>query len=272
MLKKVHDIGMSKARLRILPLFLLAVLAGVYIAFGGVFSTIISTGMVGFVPYGVMKTLQGLVFSLGLILVVVAGAELFTGNMLMVVALANRKISFVQLFRNWGLVYAGNFIGSLLVAGLMLLARTYTFSSGELGKNILSIANAKLGYSFIQAFALGILCNILVCLAVWLSFSAKNTTDKILSVIFPITAFIAAGFEHCVANMYLIPVAIFLRRIDPEFVVSTQLSAEALNWSNFIVKNLLPVSLGNILGGALFVGLIYFLAYKNHPEFRDSEQ
>ncbi len=272
MLKKVHDIGISKARLRILPLFLLAVLAGVYIAFGGVFSTIISTGMVGFVPYGVMKTLQGLVFSLGLVLVVVAGAELFTGNMLMVVALANQKITFVQLFRNWGLVYVGNFIGSLLVAGLMLLARTYTFSSGELGKNMLSIANAKLGYSFSQAFALGILCNILVCLAVWLSFSAKNTTDKIISVIFPITAFIAAGFEHCVANMYLIPVAIFLRRIAPEFVVSTQLSAEALNWSNFIVKNLLPVTLGNILGGALFVGLIYFWAYKNHPEFRDSEQ
>ena len=271
MLKRASDIGKSKARLQILPLMLLSILAGAYIAFGGVFSTVVATGMMGNSPYGVMKTLQGLVFSLGLILVVVGGAELFTGNMLMVIAWASRKISLWQLLRNWGLVYLGNFIGSLLIAGLMILARTYTFSSGELGKTMLSIANSKLNYSFSQALALGILCNILVCLAVWLSYAAKNTTDKIIAVIFPITAFIAAGFEHCVANMYLIPVAILLQVFDPGFVTATNLPASLLNWSDFIQNNLLPVTLGNILGGAFFVALIYFLIYKNHPEVRDSE-
>jgi len=238
MLKRASDIGKSKARLQILPLMLLSILAGAYIAFGGVFSTVVATGMMGNSPYGVMKTLQGLVFSLGLILVVVGGAELFTGNMLMVIAWASRKISLWQLLRNWGLVYLGNFIGSLLIAGLMILARTYTFSSGELGKTMLSIANSKLNYSFSQALALGILCNILVCLAVWLSYAAKNTTDKIIAVIFPITAFIAAGFEHCVANMYLIPVAILLQVFDPGFVTATNLPASLLNWSYFIQNNL----------------------------------
>ena len=271
MLKRASDIGKSKARLQTLPLLLLSILAGVYIALGGVFSTVIATGMMGNSPYGIMKTLQGLVFSLGLILVVVGGAELFTGNMLMVIAWAGRKISLWQLLRNWGLVYLGNFIGSLLIAGLMILARTYTFSSGELGNTMLTIANSKLNYSFTQALSLGILCNILVCLAVWLSYAAKNTTDKVLAVIFPITAFIAAGFEHCVANMYLIPVAILLQVFDPGFVTSTNLPASLLNWSDFIKNNLIPVTLGNILGGVFFVALSYFLVYKNHPEVRDSE-
>jgi len=271
MLKRASDIGKSKARLQTLPLLLLSILAGVYIALGGVFSTVIATGMMGNSPYGIMKTLQGLVFSLGLILVVVGGAELFTGNMLMVIAWAGRKISLWQLLRNWGLVYLGNFIGSLLIAGLMILSRTYTFSSGELGNTMLTIANSKLNYSFTQALSLGILCNILVCLAVWLSYAAKNTTDKVLAVIFPITAFIAAGFEHCVANMYLIPVAILVQVFDPGFVTSTNLPASLLNWSDFIKNNLIPVTLGNILGGVFFVALSYFLVYKNHPEVRDSE-
>ena len=271
MLKRASDIGKSKARLQTLPLLLLSILAGGYIALGGVFSTVIATGMMGNSPYGIMKTLQGLVFSLGLILVVVGGAELFTGNMLMVIAWAGRKISLWQLLRNWGLVYLGNFIGSLLIAGLMILARTYTFSSGELGNTMLTIANSKLNYSFTQALSLGILCNILVCLAVWLSYAAKNTTDKVLAVIFPITAFIAAGFEHCVANMYLIPVAILVQVFDPGFVTSTNLPASLLNWSDFIKNNLIPVTLGNILGGVFFVALSYFLVYKNHPEVRDSE-
>lgn len=271
MLKRASDIGKSKARLQTLPLLLLSILAGVYIALGGVFSTVIATGMMGNSPYGIMKTLQGLVFSLGLILVVVGGAELFTGNMLMVIAWAGRKISLWQLLRNWGLVYLGNFIGSLLIAGLMILSRTYTFSSGELGNTMLTIANSKLNYSFTQALSLGILCNILVCLAVWLSYAAKNTSDKVLAVIFPITAFIAAGFEHCVANMYLIPVAILVQVFDPGFVTSTNLPASLLNWSDFIKNNLIPVTLGNILGGVFFVALSYFLVYKNHPEVRDSE-
>lgn len=253
-------------------MLLLAILAGMYIAFGGVISTIVATGMIGVWPYGLMRVLQGLVFSLGLILVVVGGAELFTGNMLMVIPFAARKISIVSLLRNWLVVYIGNFLGSIIVAMLMLLSRTHTFASGELGKTILTIANSKMQYTFIQAFSLAILCNILVCLAVWLAFSARNTTDKIMAIVFPITAFIAAGFEHSVANMYLIPVALLLKSFDPVFALSTGLDIRALNWGDFFIKNLIPVSLGNIVGGILFVGLVYFFIYNRHTTVGDSKR
>ncbi|HNR01035.1 MAG TPA: formate/nitrite transporter family protein [Anaerolineaceae bacterium] len=272
LLLKASDIGKAKAKLRALPLLLLSILAGMYIAFGGVFSTVAATGMMGHSPYGVIKVLQGLVFSLGLILVVVGGAELFTGNMLMVIPLASRKISLMDLLRNWGLVYAGNFLGSLMVAGLVILARIYTFSNGELGNTMFAIANTKLGYSFAQALALGILCNILVCLAVWLSYSARNTTDKVLAVLFPISAFIAAGFEHSVANMYLIPVAFMIRSFDPIFSSTISLSSSMPGWLAFLQKNLIPVTLGNIIGGVIFVALTYFYIYQNHPDVRDREQ
>jgi len=253
-------------------MLLLAILAGMYIAFGGVISTIVATGMIGVWPYGLMKVLQGLVFSLGLILVVVGGAELFTGNMLMVIPFAARKISTVSLLRNWLVVYIGNFLGSIIVAILMLFSRTHTFASGELGKTILTIANFKMQYSFIQAFSLAILCNILVCLAVWMAFSARNTTDKIMAIVFPITAFIAAGFEHSVANMYLIPVALLLKSFDPVFALSTGLDISALNWGDFFIKNLIPVSLGNMVGGILFVGLVYFFIYNRHTTVGDSKR
>lgn len=272
LLLKASDIGKAKAKLRALPLLLLSILAGMYIAFGGVFSTVAVTGMMGHSPYGVIKVLQGLVFSLGLILVVVGGAELFTGNVLMVIPLASRKISLMDLLRNWGLVYAGNFLGSLMVAGLVILARIYTFSNGELGNTMFAIANTKLGYSFAQALALGILCNILVCLAVWLSYSARNTTDKVLAVLFPISAFIAAGFEHSVANMYLIPVAFMIRTFDPIFSSTISLSSSMPGWLAFLQKNLIPVTLGNIIGGVIFVALTYFYIYQNHPDVRDREQ
>jgi len=272
MYEKVLNSGISKANLSFTPMLLLAILAGMYIAFGGVFSTIVATGMIGVWPYGLMKVLQGLLFSLGLILVVVGGAELFTGNMLMVIPFAARKISTVSLLRNWLIVYIGNFLGSLIVALLMLLSRTYTFATGELGKTILTIANSKMQYTFIQAFSLAILCNILVCLAVWLAFSARNTTDKIMAIVFPITAFIAAGFEHSVANMYLIPIALLLKSLDPVFALSTGLDIRALNWGDFFVNNLIPVSLGNMVGGILFVGLIYFFIYNRHITVSDSKR
>ncbi len=272
MYEKVLNSGISKANLSITPMLLLAILAGMYIAFGGVISTIVATGMIGVWPYGLMKVLQGLVFSLGLILVVVGGAELFTGNMLMVIPFAARKISTVSLLRNWLVVYIGNFLGSIIVAILMLLSRTHTFASGELGKTILTIANSKMQYTFIQAFSLAILCNILVCLAVWMAFSARNTTDKIMAIVFPITAFIAAGFEHSVANMYLIPVALLLKSFDPVFALSTGLDIRALNWGDFFIKNLIPVSLGNMVGGILFVGLVYFFIYNRHTTVGDSKR
>jgi formate/nitrite transporter len=238
-------------------------LAGAYIAFGAVFSSVIALGMPGTWPYGIMKALQGLSFSLGLILVVVGGAELFTGNNLMVIAWLDKKINTLAVFRNWVIVFLGNFVGSIVIALLMIMSRQYLVSNGELGKSILELAILKTSYPFYRALVLGILCNILVCLAVWLSFSGRSTSDKILAIIFPISAFIAAGFEHSVANMYIIPAALFLQTIDPIFTANTGILSDSLTWSAFFINNLVPVTLGNIIGGALFVGFLYFFSLKS---------
>lgn len=261
--EKAVEIGIQKTRVRIVPLLILSFLAGIYIAFGGVFSAVVATGMSGTWPFGIMKMLQGVAFSLGLILVVVGGAELFTGNMLMVIAWAHQKITSISVLRNWVFVYLGNFCGSVFLAGLFTLGKTYLLSNGELGKVLFTIANTKLNYGFLQAIVLGILCNILVCLAVWLSYSAKNTSDKILSIIFPISAFIAAGFEHSVANMFLIPVTIIIRAYDPLYAANLSIDLSKLTWMNFFFHNLLPVTIGNIIGGAVFVGLLYFFSFRN---------
>ncbi len=262
MVAKAGGIGEKKAALPLANLLPLSFLAGTYIAFGAVFASVVATGMAGVCPYGFMKLLQGLVFSMGLILVVVGGGELFTGNVLLVVAWAQKKISLLRLLRNWLLVYIGNFIGSITVVFLILLSKEYMASKGALGTLMLSTANAKVQYGFFQALALGILCNIMVCLAVWLTYSGRTTTDKILAIIFPITFFIAAGFEHSVANMYIIPLGLLLKAFDPSFVASSGLDLAHLTWNAFIFKNLIPVTLGNILGGGFFVGLLYLWSYR----------
>jgi formate transporter len=258
---RVADAGERKTHLSLLRLCLLAILAGAYIAFGAVFSAVSITGMSGVWPYGFMKVTAGLTFSLGLILVVLSGAELFTGNSLMITSWMHRKISLAQLLGNWIIVYIGNFVGSLFIAVLVLLGKLYTFSSGELGKTMLTVANTKVHYSFVQALVLGVLCNILVCLAVWMASSSRTTGGKVLAIVFPIAAFIAAGFEHSVANMYIIPVALLIKTFDPSFVASLGLDLTTLTWSGFLLRNLLPVTLGNILGGAGFVGLFYALIF-----------
>lgn len=257
MSEKAVDVAIKKTQLPFIRIFLLAVLAGVYIAFGAVFSAVSITGMSGIWPYGFMKLIAGITFSLGLILVVVGGAELFTGNNLMIMAWMNHKISMLSILRNWLIVYVGNFVGSLVIVFLVIFARFYTFSNGELGKLMLTLANNKTHYTFTQALSLGILCNILVCLAVWLAYSSPSTGGKILAIVFPITAFIAAGFEHSVANMYIIPVGILLKWMDSSFVTSLGLDLSTLTWSRFLLNNLLPVTFGNIIGGAGFVGLVY---------------
>ncbi len=259
--ERAVDIGIAKSRQRVLPTFLLSFLAGMYIAFGGVFSVVVAIGTSDTWPFGITRLLQGVAFSLGLILVVVGGAELFTGNMLMSIAWAQKKISTISVLRNWLIVYIGNFLGSIFLAGLIVAGKTYQLSQGEFGRLLIKITNIKLNYGFSQALFLGILCNILVCLAVWLSYSAKSTTDKIISVLFPITAFIAAGFEHSVANMFLIPAAFFIKFFDPIFTAGFSLDLSGFTWMNFLIHNLLPVTLGNMLGGIVIVGLIYFLAY-----------
>ena len=261
MAEKAVEIAEKRSRLPILRMLLLAILAGAYIAFGAVFSAVSITGMSGVWPYGFMKVTAGVTFSLGLILVVVGGAELFTGNNLMVMAWINRKITLYALLRNWVVVYIGNFIGSLVIAVLVILAKLYTFDGGDLGKTMLNIANGKTHYSFLQAMSLGILCNILVCLAVWLTYSSRSTGGKIIAIVLPIAAFIAAGFEHSVANMYILPVGLLMRTFDPTYVASLGIDLTNLTWNHFFFGNLLPVTLGNILGGSGFVGLLYALIY-----------
>jgi len=262
MAAKAEGVGVKKAGLDLLTMFALAILAGAFIGVGAIFATTVLAGT-STLPYGVARLLGGLAFTTGLILVVVGGAELFTGNNLIIMAFASRKVSLGGLLRNWGIVYVGNFVGSIATAFIMFLSKQYTFGSGAIGITALSTGNAKCSLTFIQAIALGIMCNALVCMAVWLCFSARSTTDKILSIIPPIAAFVAAGFEHSVANMYFIPVALFIST-DTAWLSSLGDKAPkiaSLTWGNFFIANLLPVTIGNIIGGAVMVGLVYWFAY-----------
>jgi formate transporter FocA len=266
MAEKAEVTGVKKAELSAATTFILAVLAGAFIALGAIFATTVTAGAAGHLSFGAARLLSGLVFCLGLVLVVVAGAELFTGNNLIVMAWASRRISTASLLRNWAIVYAGNLAGALATAALVVVSGQYAFGAGSVGSNALAIANAKCSLGFVQAFALGILCNALVCLAVWLCFSARSTTDKILSIIFPITAFVAAGFEHCVANMYFVPVGLLIAQFaPPEFwqgVGQTVGDYPNLGWPRFAIGNLLPVTLGNVVGGSLLVGAVYWVVYR----------
>lgn len=260
---KAESIGVRKAQLPFGRLFVLAMLAGAFIGLGAEFATVVFTGTADFVGYGLTRLFGGVAFCLGLILVVVAGAELFTGNALIVMAYASRKVSTWLLLRNWVIVYIGNFAGSVLTAYFMFLAGNYAAAKGAVGVTALNIANSKCGIEFWPALFLGIYCNVLVCLAVWLCFSARTTTDRILSIVFPISAFVASGFEHCVANMYFIPFALFIKHGAPAIVAQAPALAN-LTWEKFLVGNLVPVTIGNIIGGAVMVGAVYWLVYL-HP-------
>jgi len=265
MAKKAEELGVKKATIGWRNLFLLSILAGAFISLGAIFSTSVTSGAAGTIPFGIIKLLGGLVFCLGLILVVVGGAELFTGNNLIVMAWASGKVSLWQLLRNWIIVYIGNFAGSFLTAIIMFFTNQYMFGKGAIGLNALNIATTKCNLGFIEALFLGIMCNALVCLAVWLCFSAKTTTDKILSIIFPITAFVACGFEHCVANMYFVPIGMFIKSFAKplfwENIGKTAADYVALTWGGFFYANLLPVTIGNIIGGSVLVGLVYWFIY-----------
>jgi len=265
MAAKAEKTGISKALLGWRNTLALGVLAGAFIGLGALFSTTVTAGAAGQVPYGLIRLLAGLVFSLGLILVVGAGAELFTGNNLIVMAWADRHITTRQVLRNWALVYVGNFIGALATVVLVFLAGQYTFGGGAVGLAALTAARAKCELGFIQAIFLGMMCNALVCLAVWLCYSARTTTDKILAILFPITAFVAAGFEHSVANMYFIPMGLAIKALAPASfwtaVGRTAADFAPLTAGRFLLGNLLPVTLGNIVGGSVMVGLVYWFIY-----------
>ena len=262
---RAEQIGVTKAKMPLGSLLVLGILAGAFIALGAVFSTVVTVDTAGVLPHGVRRLLGGLAFCLGLILVIVGGAELFTGNNLIVMALASRRISIAQLLKSWAVVYCGNFVGAVATAVILFVAQQHLQHDGQVGRHALEIAAAKCSLEFWQAFALGVLCNALVCLAVWLCFSAHSTTDKIVAILFPISAFVAAGFEHCVANMYFVPLGLFIRSFaPPEFWLNIGMTAadfNTLSWTNFWWVNLLPVTMGNIVGGTVMVGLVYWFLY-----------
>jgi formate transporter len=261
--RKAETVGLTKAGMPTFDVFVLSVLAGAFIALGAIFATTVAAGGAE-LPYGVVRLLAGLAFTLGLILVVVAGAELFTGNNLIVMAWASRRVATVALLGNWAVVWIGNFVGAFATALIVYVSEQYTFGGGAVGQTALGIAATKTSLGFVQAVALGILCNALVCLAVWLTYGAHTTTDKILAIIPPIAAFVAAGFEHSVANMYFISIGLLVKS-DDDFVAGldpeTAPDLSGLTWGSFFLDNLLPVTIGNVIGGALMVGAVYWLVY-----------
>jgi len=276
MATRAEYLGVRKAEMPFLKMFMLSVLAGAFISLGAIFATTVSAGSMAIttasgeaafstgLPFGVVRLLAGLVFSLGLILVVVGGAELFTGNNLIVMAWASGKVTGRALLRNWVIVYLGNFAGAIGTAALMFFTKQYTFGANSVGIAALKTGVAKSDLTFIQAIALGILCNALVCMAVWLTFSARSTVDKIVAIIFPITAFVAAGFEHSIANMYFIPYALFIKMFDAKFIgtIAEKVPGlDKLTWQAFWFGNLLPVTIGNIIGGAVLVAAVYWAIF-----------
>ncbi|MFH1169097.1 MAG: formate/nitrite family transporter [Chloroflexota bacterium] len=258
--ERTEAVGVTKSKLNTLSTVLLGILAGAFIGLGGMFYTMVTTDIgLGF---GLAKLVGGLVFCLGLVLVVLAGAELFTGNTLIVMSWISGRTKLGQLLRNWGLVYTANLVGSLSLVGLMFYTNQWGLHGYGVGANALQIANAKVNLTFGAALARGILCNVLVCLAIWLCFSARTVTDKVLAIVFPITAFVAGGFEHSIANMYFIPMGILMSG-QPVVVEAAGLTSQGLahlNWAGFI-GNLVPVTIGNIIGGSLLIGAVYWLTY-----------
>lgn len=264
MAARVEKAGIVKGNLDFLSMFTLSIVAGAFIAFGAILYTYVIHD--SSLSLGLTKLLGGLAFCLGLILVIVAGAELFTGNNLIVMAYVSRKISLQRLLRNWTIVFCGNLAGSLAMVFLLSQSGQWTAAGASVGVEALMIANGKVNLTFLQALSRGILCNILVCLAVWLCFSGRSVTDKVLAIIFPITAFVALGFEHSVANMYFVPAGLVLKHNTQVLSAAEGLLGQVpdlsrLTISGFLVRNLLPVSLGNIIGGGLLVGIIYWFVY-----------
>lgn len=247
--------GVAKSRLDTLTTLTLGVLAGSFIALGAQLATVV--GVESALGYGPTRLLTGVAFSVGLILVIIAGAELFTGNTLIVMAWLGKQVTTNQLLRNWTLAYLGNFAGALGVVALLYWSGQWSLSGDAVGRSAVITASNKVDLSFSEALTRGILCNALVNLAVWLCFSARSNVDKIFAIIPTIAGFVASGFEHSVANMYLIPIGILLKD-EPS------LGADAspnLTWSGFIIDNLLPVTLGNVIGGGVLVAAVYWLVY-----------
>ena len=242
--ERVENAGAAKARMPFLQLAMLGMLAGAFIGLGSLYYVVVvSDTSLGFAT---SRVLGGVVFSLGLLLVVVAGAELFTGNNLLAMAWADGRVTTREVLRNWGVVCAANFVGATGLALVVFLSGHQDMNGGAIGRTYLQIAAAKSSLPFVSAFFKGVLCNVLVCMAVWMSLAGRSVTDKLVAIVFPISAFVAAGFEHSIANMYFIPLGMMLKQ---------ELDLAGL------VSNLVPVILGNIVGGSVLVALVYHVIY-----------
>lgn len=269
--------GIKKSKTTIVNMLILGILAGAFIAFAAEGSNMAAFNLFAKAEtYGLGKVLAGAVFGTGLMLVLIAGGELFTGNTMILVGVLDKKVSIKAMLKNWFFVYVGNFIGSIFIA--YMINESGLFSSGDsmLGAVTIKIAAYKVGLTFTQGLFLGIMCNWLVCLAVWMAYGAKDMTGKILAIFFPIWLFITSGFEHCVANMYYIPAGILAKNneslTDAAAVLGvTPEKLNHLNWETFFTGNLIPVTLGNIIGGGVFVGAAYWYVYIRNSKSLDKK-
>ncbi|MBS9436449.1 formate transporter FocA [Photorhabdus noenieputensis] len=259
-----NDIGVYKTTKPVAITYLSAITAGVFISIAFVFYITATTGTTS-VSYGLVKLVGGICFSLGLMLVVVCGADLFTSTVLTIISKATGHITWYQMIKNWINVYFGNLIGALFFVVIIWFAGQYRVADGLWGLNVLQTANHKIHHSFIEALFLGILANLMVCLAVWMSYAGRSLMDKIFAMILPVSMFVASGFEHSIANMFLIPLGIVIKHFAPtEFWINVGATPEQfsqLTISHFITDNLIPVTIGNIIGGAVLVGLTYWSIY-----------
>ena len=272
--EKAGDIAYGKATKAFLSSFYLAITAGLFIGLAFVFYVTVTTGSEN-LAWGLKNLIGGLAFSMGLLLLVVVGGELFTSSTLTLIAKASNRITTFQMLRNWVIVYFGNFVGAIFLVFLVYIAGLYMGDHGQWGLNVLRISEHKLHHSFTQAVALGMLCNIMVCLAIWMAFGAKSVTDKMFAVLLPVAMFVASGFEHSIANMFMVPSAIMIQNFaPPEFWAAIGHSAgefSDLNVSNFVFHNLIPVTIGNIIGGGVIVGLMHWMIYLRPAQLKQDK-
>jgi formate transporter len=253
--ERVENIGVAKARMPLLPLAMLGVLAGAFIGLGSLYFTLVTSDAT--LGFAASRLLGGLAFSLGLVLVAVAGAELFTGNNLIAMAWAEGKVTTVEVLRNWVIVCAANFVGAAGLAALVVLSGHLGMNGGAVATQAVKIAAAKAALPAAEAFFRGVLCNVLVCMAVWMAFAGRSVVDRTIAIVFPISAFVAAGFEHSIANMYFFPVAMLQLSASPSAVPGAELVDAA-----HMLRNLAVVIPGNIVGGSVLVALVYYVIYR----------
>lgn len=258
--RKAEQVGIAKASLSFRNIAMLAILAGAFVALGGIAYLTVTTDVQG--GYGVTQLLGGLIFNMGLLLCSVAGSELFTGNSLLIIPFMTRKISLKQMVRNWVLVYLFNMVGALIVAFLIYRAQHWTGGGNLVGARVLTVAASKASYSPEVIFFRGLFANLLVCLAVWMGYAGRTVTDKVMAYILPITGFVASGFEHSVANMFFIPYGMMVKA-HSAVTAMPGVPVEKLHYLNMagFAKNLTWSTLGNLAGGAICVGLAYWFIY-----------